>query len=50
MTPDAISTAPLWVQNAAMPPSSAPPLPARVDVLIIGAGYTGLSAVAGPHI
>jgi glycine/D-amino acid oxidase-like deaminating enzyme len=44
MTPDAISTTPLWMQNAAMPPPSAPPLPARADVLVIGAGYTGLSA------
>ena len=44
MTPDRISTAPLWMQNAAMPPPSAQPLPARVDVLVIGAGYTGLSA------
>src|ERR1700722_13094210 len=44
MTPDAISTVPLWVQSAAMPPPSTQALPARVDVLIIGAGYTGLAA------
>jgi glycine/D-amino acid oxidase-like deaminating enzyme len=32
------------MENAAMPPPSAQPLPSRVDVLVIGAGYTGLSA------
>jgi glycine/D-amino acid oxidase-like deaminating enzyme len=44
MTPDAISTVPLWVQGAAMPPPSTQAVPARVDVLVIGAGYTGLAA------
>jgi glycine/D-amino acid oxidase-like deaminating enzyme len=44
MMPYKISTAPLWMQSAAMPPPSAQPLPGRVDVLVIGAGYTGLSA------
>jgi glycine/D-amino acid oxidase-like deaminating enzyme len=39
-----ISVTPLWMENAAMPPSSSQSLPGRVDVLIIGAGYTGLSA------
>jgi glycine/D-amino acid oxidase-like deaminating enzyme len=39
-----ISSAPLWVDNAPMPELPAPPLPERVDVLIVGAGYTGLSA------
>src|ERR1700720_4633076 len=39
-----ISVTPLWMQNADMPPPSSQPLPARVDVLVIGAGYTGLSA------
>jgi glycine/D-amino acid oxidase-like deaminating enzyme len=42
--PDAISTTPLWMQNAPLPPPSEHPLPARADVLVIGAGYTGLSA------
>ncbi len=42
--PHAISTAPLWMQHAPLPPPSERPLPARVDVLVIGAGYTGLSA------
>jgi glycine/D-amino acid oxidase-like deaminating enzyme len=42
MTPAPICTAPLWVQPAPMPPLSA--MPARVDVLVIGAGYTGLAA------
>jgi glycine/D-amino acid oxidase-like deaminating enzyme len=32
------------MENAAMPPPSAQPLPSSVDVLVIGAGYTGLSA------
>ena len=39
-----ISVTPLWMQQAAMPPPSAEGLPGRVDVLVIGAGYTGLSA------
>ena len=42
--PHQISAAPLWMDGAAMPPSSAQTLPAQVDVLVIGAGYTGLSA------
>jgi glycine/D-amino acid oxidase-like deaminating enzyme len=44
MMPYKVCTAPLWMENAAMPPPSAQPLPSRVDVLVIGAGYTGLSA------
>jgi glycine/D-amino acid oxidase-like deaminating enzyme len=32
------------MDNAAMPPPSSQSLPSRIDVLIIGAGYTGLSA------
>jgi glycine/D-amino acid oxidase-like deaminating enzyme len=44
MMPYKISVTPLWMQNADMPPPSSQPLPSRVDVLIIGAGYTGLSA------
>jgi glycine/D-amino acid oxidase-like deaminating enzyme len=44
MTPDTIAVTPLWMQNAALPPAPAQPLPSRVDVLIVGAGYTGLSA------
>jgi glycine/D-amino acid oxidase-like deaminating enzyme len=44
MMPYPVSVTPLWLQNAAMPPSTAAGLPSRVDVLIIGAGYTGLSA------
>jgi glycine/D-amino acid oxidase-like deaminating enzyme len=39
-----ISVTPLWMQDAELPPPSSPPLPSRVDVLIVGAGYTGLSA------
>jgi glycine/D-amino acid oxidase-like deaminating enzyme len=42
--PNKISVTPLWMENAAIPPPSAQPLPRGVDVLIIGAGYTGLSA------
>jgi len=41
---DAISMTPLWMDNAAYPPPSLEPLPARTDVLVVGAGYTGLSA------
>jgi glycine/D-amino acid oxidase-like deaminating enzyme len=44
MMPYQISVTPLWMHNAPMPPSSAEALPSRVDVLVIGAGYTGLSA------
>jgi glycine/D-amino acid oxidase-like deaminating enzyme len=44
MMPYEISVAPLWMENASMPPPSALPLPGSVDVLVIGAGYTGLSA------
>jgi glycine/D-amino acid oxidase-like deaminating enzyme len=44
MKPYKISVTPLWMQTAAMPPPSAQPLPSSVDVLVIGAGYTGLSA------
>jgi glycine/D-amino acid oxidase-like deaminating enzyme len=39
-----ISETPLWIAQASMPPPSDLPLPKRVDVLIVGAGYTGLSA------
>jgi glycine/D-amino acid oxidase-like deaminating enzyme len=39
-----ISSSPLWMENAAIAPPSVGELPSRVDVLIIGAGYTGLSA------
>jgi glycine/D-amino acid oxidase-like deaminating enzyme len=39
-----ISVTPLWLDNAAVPPPAEQPLPEGVDVLIVGAGYTGLSA------
>jgi glycine/D-amino acid oxidase-like deaminating enzyme len=39
-----VSITPLWMQNADIPAPSSQPLPSRVDVLVIGAGYTGLSA------
>jgi glycine/D-amino acid oxidase-like deaminating enzyme len=39
-----ISTTPVWMQHTALPPPSMQSLPDRVDVLVIGAGYTGLSA------
>jgi glycine/D-amino acid oxidase-like deaminating enzyme len=41
-SPD-ISSTPLW-QMQAVSPLPATPLPAAVDVLIVGAGYTGLAA------
>src|SRR5580700_7727872 len=44
MMPHKISVTPLWMQNADMALPSSRPGPSRVDVLIIGAGYTGLSA------
>ncbi len=44
MMPYKISVEPLWMENAALPPRATPPLPSRVDVLVVGAGYTGLSA------
>jgi glycine/D-amino acid oxidase-like deaminating enzyme len=39
-----ISVTPLWMQSTVRAPTAAHPLPQRVDVLVIGAGYTGLSA------
>ena len=39
-----ISASPLWMQNAVLAAPSCGELPGRVDVLIVGAGYTGLSA------
>ena len=44
--PHVISVTPLWMENAAWPVSSDQALPTRVDVLVIGAGYTGLSAAS----
>jgi glycine/D-amino acid oxidase-like deaminating enzyme len=40
---EAISVTPLWMQNAVLP-RSLKSLPSHVDVLVIGAGYTGLAA------
>jgi glycine/D-amino acid oxidase-like deaminating enzyme len=42
--PNEISVTPLWLENAPIPPLTQGTLPGRVDVLIVGAGYTGLSA------
>jgi glycine/D-amino acid oxidase-like deaminating enzyme len=39
-----ILATPLWMQASSVPASSIETLPARVDVLVVGAGYTGLSA------
>jgi glycine/D-amino acid oxidase-like deaminating enzyme len=44
MMPHKISVRPLWMQNADLPAPFSRPLPGRTDVLVIGAGYTGLSA------
>src|SRR6266700_837264 len=33
-----------WLTTASMPPPTAGDLPTRVDVAVIGAGFTGLSA------
>jgi glycine/D-amino acid oxidase-like deaminating enzyme len=35
---------PYWWEDAAFPDAGSPPLPAEADVLVIGAGYTGLGA------
>jgi len=40
---DVLAT-PYWQENGSGRDSPRLPLPARVDVLIVGAGYTGLSA------
>jgi glycine/D-amino acid oxidase-like deaminating enzyme len=42
--PNEISVTPLWLENAPIPPPTQGTLPGRADVLIVGAGYTGLSA------
>lgn len=39
-----ICVTPLWMENVALPALTVPALPADVDILIVGAGYTGLSA------
>jgi glycine/D-amino acid oxidase-like deaminating enzyme len=39
-----IVTKPYWQEHCAVPQLPRRPLPARVDVLVVGAGYTGLSA------
>jgi glycine/D-amino acid oxidase-like deaminating enzyme len=44
MTPYPISAIPLWMENAVIAPPATRELPDRVDVLVVGAGYTGLSA------
>ncbi|MEP6883267.1 MAG: FAD-binding oxidoreductase [Gammaproteobacteria bacterium] len=44
MMPHKISVTPLWMDGAALPPSPEQVLPVQVDVLIIGAGFTGLAA------
>jgi glycine/D-amino acid oxidase-like deaminating enzyme len=42
--PNEISVTPLWLENAPIPPLTQGTLAGRADVLIVGAGYTGLSA------
>ena len=39
-----IAATPYWQDDPVVPTLAAAPLPAQVDVLIVGAGYTGLSA------
>jgi len=39
-----IRSTPLWQDNAAIPALPERPMPTDVDVLIVGAGYTGLAA------
>src|SRR5579864_8121046 len=38
--------APLWWDDTAFPPLAASPLPASADVVVVGAGFTGLAAAA----
>jgi glycine/D-amino acid oxidase-like deaminating enzyme len=40
----AILPTPLWMHDAAAPALAGQAIPAQVDVLVVGAGYTGLSA------
>jgi len=42
LTPD-FKTTPYWWEEA-RPPAAPEPLPARADVVVVGSGYTGLSA------
>src|SRR5580693_6134236 len=47
--------APLWWDDTAFPPLAASPLPGTADVVVIGAGFTGLAAAArlgalGKHV
>ena len=42
-TPD-LKTDPIWLEDVTPPDPGSPDLPKAVDVLVIGAGYTGLSA------
>jgi glycine/D-amino acid oxidase-like deaminating enzyme len=44
MTPHPISAMPLWMEHAVIAPPAVRELPGRVDVLVVGAGYTGLCA------
>ena len=43
LMPD-FKTTPYWWDEAPRPPLDPTPLPARVDVVVVGSGYTGLSA------
>ena len=40
-TPD-FKCEPFWWEEAPRPPKYTPELPAEIDVLVVGAGYTGL--------
>ena len=42
LTPD-FKTTPYWWEEAS-PPAAPDPLPAQADVVVVGSGYTGLSA------
>jgi NADPH-dependent 2,4-dienoyl-CoA reductase/sulfur reductase-like enzyme len=42
LTPD-FKTTPYWWEEA-RPPAAPDPLPAQADVVVVGSGYTGLSA------
>jgi glycine/D-amino acid oxidase-like deaminating enzyme len=43
LTPD-FKTTPYWWEESPRPPAAPDPLPAQADVVVVGSGYTGLSA------
>src|ERR1700685_2760271 len=44
MGPTSFKEQPFWADTLQMPAGSVQPLPEKVDVAVVGAGFTGLSA------